>query len=161
MLAVIGISLSLLVILSGLYLLAKSKKESLGNLYIFSSYSAIVLGGLLFAGTIVGGAMKMHHHRNYSPHHGIHSSSHCGGGSCHMNAYSQGHCAKGGKCARSGQCSGKCGNGGQGGHGHHEGGHGHHGDHHGGKMHKKMRKHHDGDSKVEIEIEIDEEDDDE
>ena len=40
-------------------MLAKSKKDSLGNVYIFSSYSAILLGALMFSGAVIGGVCMM------------------------------------------------------------------------------------------------------
>ena len=85
MIGIIALGLSVLVILGGLYLLSKSKKESLSNLYVFSSYSAIILGGLLFAGTVIGGALMIRCH-------------HSGNQSC----FSQGH---GDKCGSSSACS--------------------------------------------------------
>jgi hypothetical protein len=96
MIGIIALALSILVMLSGLYLLAKSKKDSLGNLYVFSSYSAIVLGALMFAGTVVGGACMMSHHKCKAQ-----SSCHmmAQGGQCQMNAscgHMQGNCA--GQC---------------------------------------------------------------
>lgn len=60
-------------------MLAKSKKDSLGNLYVFSSYSAIVLGALMFAGAVIGGACMMR-----CGHSKAHSS-------CYASSCEQGH----------------------------------------------------------------------
>ena len=79
MLGIIAVSISLLVILAGLAMLAKSKKEELGKLYIFSSYAAIICGVGLFIGTNVNGLK-----RTWCGSHGSCSSyaSQCGQGSC-------------------------------------------------------------------------------
>jgi len=159
MIGVIALGLSILVMLGGLYLLAKSKKDSLGNLYIFSSYSAIVLGTLLFVGTIVGGVymMKCHHNKGNSGYVKGHGSS------CGQSA----GCAKFSSCCSSHHkgCSAhsKCGSGSA---------YSHHGNksscshfgaqssysHHGEKSYHK--KHH-GENKGDIEIEVEVEEVDE
>lgn len=114
MILVISLSLSLLVILGGLFMLAKSKKDSLGNLYIFSSYSAIVLGALMFAGAVIGGACMMScgHNKGHS--------------SCYVSPCGQGHgsAMKCGSMSCSSKCAGQdmkamCNSGGFGGRGHH------------------------------------------
>lgn len=97
MIAIIALCLSILVILAGMYLLSKSKKESLGNFYLFSSYSAIILGALLFAGTVIGGVCMRH----------------CQGGK-QGSCYSQGYDAKCGNGAMGGHCMSMCKSGGAG-----------------------------------------------
>lgn len=132
MLFVIALSLSSLVILAGLYLLSRSKKENLSNVYQFSSYAAIVLGFLLFAGTIVGGGMRMmhckkgHHAQSMcSPMHHGGAMSMCGS-SCGMKGHGMmGHGMKG-MCGMKGGHHGMKGHAGMGA--------GHHGMHTG--MHK-------------------------
>lgn len=85
MIALISVSLAALIILAGLYLLAKSKKDSLGSFYLFSSYSAIALGTLLFVGSIVGGVMSCcHHSKAKSSCHAMMKSDNCGENSCSM-----------------------------------------------------------------------------
>ena len=161
MIGVIALSLSILVILSGLYLLSKSKKDSLGSLYVYSSYTAIILGGLLYAGTIVGATMMRHHHgaRQASCYtSGGHGHSSCAGqSSCHMNkaqCKSGNSCSMGNSCMSKGNCSGNCEHGSMNSCGH--------GKHHGAMKHKKMmRKYHHGqkgndDVEIEKEVEIEE-----
>ena len=164
MIGVIGVALSILVMLAGLYLLAKSKKDSLGNLYIFSSYSAIALGGLLFVGTIVGGVMMSCHHSK-------------GHSSCYVKG-SDSSCGQASSCSKENSCKshhkshkkhGSCYGSGSGHYGGHHGGqascgHGgcssskHHGDK---KCERKIRKYihrdidvDDDDDEKEIEVEV-------
>lgn len=50
---VIGMSLSLLVLLGGFFLLAYSKKEGLGMMSKISSYVAILFGTVVFVGGLI------------------------------------------------------------------------------------------------------------
>ena len=95
MIPIIALALSIIVMLGGLLLLARSKKDSLGNLYIFSSYAAIGLGALMFAGTVIGGAcMVRHHHME-------------GNSSCYSQSHG-GHGGMAGDCQHDSHCSGQC-----------------------------------------------------
>jgi len=156
MIGVIALGLSILVLLGGLLLLAKTKKDSLGNLYIFSSYSAIVLGTLLFVGTIVGGVfmMKCHHGKGNSSCYVKGHGSSCGQSAGCAKFSSSCNSHKKACCAHSKYGS--------------ESSYSHHGNkssykhgakskgsHHGDK---KLHKHHDEDvdennAKVEVEVE--------
>ena len=141
MIIVIALSLSVLVMLGGLYLLSKSKKDSLGNLYVFSSYSAIALGALMFAGTVVGGAMMrcnhgMGHKSCYvGSHHGSYGGG-CGAASCDHKGFHgmRGYHGMMGKSHHG--CDASCGDHGMKGHHGMKGPHGmkgHHGHHADGK----------------------------
>jgi hypothetical protein len=55
------LALSLLAILAGTLLLAKTKKEELGKFFSYISWFFLVVGFLLFAGSIAGGICKMKH----------------------------------------------------------------------------------------------------
>ena len=48
MITFIALTLSLLVVAAGMFLLARAKKEDLGKLFSFSSYTLVILGLLLF-----------------------------------------------------------------------------------------------------------------
>ena len=106
MFILISISLALLVIVAGMLLLAKTKKDDLGGIYKFASYAVITIGILMASFSFVSCIVK------------------CQGGGCSSGAkagcYSsyhgdQGKCASWGKsCAKSsytkksGCCSSKC-----------------------------------------------------
>jgi hypothetical protein len=74
MIIIVALSLSLLVVLAALALLAKTKKEDLPKGYVFASYATLSLGILMFLGSIMGGIMKSCQHRGndscYSSQHG-------------------------------------------------------------------------------------------
>jgi len=55
------LAVSLLAILAGTLLLAKTKKEELGKFFTYISWFFVVVGFLLFAGFIAGGICKMSH----------------------------------------------------------------------------------------------------
>ena len=103
MITIISISIALLVVVAGLHLLAKTKKEELGGLFTFSSYAVITFGILMVAYAFVGCIISCHSggkgcgKSGYSQYHG----SGYGGGAC----ASYGH--KGSKCASYAHCSGK------------------------------------------------------
>lgn len=54
--------ISLLTILAGTLLLAKTRKEALGKFFAYISWFFIVVGFLLFLGAIAGGIFRMRHH---------------------------------------------------------------------------------------------------
>lgn len=121
MIAIIALSLSSLVILAGLYLLSRTKKDNLGTAYLFSSYAAISLGILLFVGTAVGGVMKMCcKHSMTSSQCVMQSKCHMGGmanceSSCSMKGHSghammmgHGMASKCGQGSMYGKMHGKC-----------------------------------------------------
>jgi len=56
---IIGISISLLVIVAGMFLLAKSKKDQLGGIFKITSYITIVAGVLLLLGALCIGLCKI------------------------------------------------------------------------------------------------------
>jgi len=56
------IAISLLAILAGTLLLAKTKKEELGKFFTYISWFFIVVGFLLFVAFVAGGICKMKHH---------------------------------------------------------------------------------------------------
>lgn len=58
----IGLSLALLVIVAGMFLLAKTKKDDLGSVFRFTSYFTITIGVLFVIGGICGGLCKMANH---------------------------------------------------------------------------------------------------
>lgn len=95
MITIISISLALLVIVAGLLLLAKTKKEELGGLFTFSSYAVITCGVLLAAHAFIGCMLMCHSNQggcgkaSYAQCHG----SGQGGGSC--ASYSKGSCKSG------------------------------------------------------------------
>lgn len=76
MVILISISVSLLVIVAGMLLLAKTRKEDLGNMFAFTSYSVITIGLLIFLGSFIGGIMCCGQGR-YAKGHGNYSAR-CG-----------------------------------------------------------------------------------
>ena len=86
MITIISISLAILIIVAGLLLLAKTKKDDLGGLFTFSSYAVITCGILLTVYAFVGCIVNC-----YS-----------GKGGCGKSSYSQ--------CRGSGQGGGSCAN---------------------------------------------------
>lgn len=168
MFGIIAVSLSVLVILAGLSMLAKSKKESLGKLYTFSSYAAIFIGLGLFIGGNIGGIKRLCHANGGScsssygpkgPGSCASFSGHQGGGRCSSQA-SYGHgssCGQGGQssCSHGGKssCSSK-------GHGNGHGSCEKSSCSHGGKKHKKVCKkyshHGQGEGNIDTEVEIEE-----
>ena len=96
MITIISISIALLVVVAGLHLLAKTKKEELGRLFTFSSYAVITFGILMVAYAFVGCII----------------SCHSGGKGCGKSGYSQYHGSGhgDGACASYGSrgCKSKC-----------------------------------------------------
>ena len=148
MIIIVALSLSLLVVLAALALLAKTKKEDLPKGYVFASYATLSLGILMFLGSIMGGIIRSCQHRGYdscySSHHGAKCSqfsdckkasscsSHKGIHHGQHGAY-ESSCTKGGHHAN---CDGKF------------------------KMHKRMHVKKGGISKdIEIKMEFDDDDD--
>ena len=176
MFGIIAVSLSVLVILAGLSMLAKSKKESLGKLYTFSSYAAIFIGLGLFIGGNIGGMKRLLHANcgscssSYGPKGHGSCASFAGhqGSSCRSHASSgHGSYGHGSVCGHGGQSSynhgGKssCSSAGHSGNGH--GSCAQSSCDHGGKKHKTCKKHsHSGvnGENIEIKVEIEEDDDD-
>lgn len=75
----IAASLSLLVIIAGMFLLAKTQKENLSNLFKYVSYFVILVGFLNLFG---GGAFFMA--KKCMKHCSVQSKGHCGkGDDCH------------------------------------------------------------------------------
>ena len=69
-----GISVSLLVVVAGLFLLAKTKKEQLNNTFTFASFTVIILGILLMIASVIGGmchvmSSKCGERSTYQKHH--------------------------------------------------------------------------------------------
>ena len=137
MITIISISLALLVIVAGLLLLAKTKKDELGGLFTFSSYAIITCGILLTAFAFVGSIVKCHSYKgggcggsSYSQcnggggggscatyggaHHkkgksyNRHGKRSCSKGSCCGGGYSKSSCSKGSySCNKDGKYHGK------------------------------------------------------
>lgn len=59
MIIIIAIALSLLTIVAGLFLLAKTRKDQLGKVYSACSYAVIIIGGLLLGSSLCGCFCKM------------------------------------------------------------------------------------------------------
>jgi len=100
---IISISIALLVVVAGLYLLAKTKKEELGGLFAFSSYAIITCGLLMAAYAFVGCIV-----------HCNSGSSGCGKSGyaqCNGSGVGSGACAsygnKGSSCGSYEKCKGK------------------------------------------------------
>jgi len=158
MFGIIAVSLSVLVILAGLSMLAKSKKESLGKLYVISSYAAIFIGLILFIGGNIGG-MKRLLHANCGTTVCGSSFGHSGPSSC---ASFSAH--KGGGCGHASVGHGSYGYGGKqsctsGGHAGCDHGSCNHGAKK-GKICKKIYRHGEAGENIEIKVEIDDDDDD-
>ena len=65
----ISISVSMLVIAAGMLLLARTKKDGLGNMFSFASYSVITIGILVLISSFVIGIMHCGHAK-YGKRHG-------------------------------------------------------------------------------------------
>ena len=146
MIIIVALSLSLLVVLAALALLAKTKKEDLPKGYVFASYAVLSLGVLMFLGSIMGGVMRTCQKRGHDSCYSSQQGEKCG----HMST-----CSKAGmSCAhmgmnhgQQGMCGSSCTKG-----GHHAKCDGMHE----GMMHKKMCIKKGGITKdVEIRMEID------
>ena len=77
----ISVSVSMLVIVGGMLLLAKTKKDDLGSMFSFTSYSVITVGILIFLATFIIGIV------------------HCGQGRC-----AKGHGNYGANCGNNLAC---------------------------------------------------------
>jgi len=117
MLTIISISLGLLVIVAGLLLLAKTKKEELGGLFTFSSYAVITSGILLVSYAFVACMISCQSGKRncgnyaYSQCHG----SGYGGGSCASYRrgcsklqYGAASCGRDTHCSKGGCCKSSC-----------------------------------------------------
>jgi hypothetical protein len=116
MITIISISIALLVVVAGLHLLAKTKKEELGGLFTFSSYSVITFGILMVAYAFVGCIISCHSggkgcgKSGYSQYHG----SGYGGGACASygskgsGCASYAHCGGQKSCSKGKSCKSSC-----------------------------------------------------
>ena len=151
MIIIVALSLSLLVVLAALALLAKTKKDELPKGYVFASYAVLSLGILMFLGSIMGGVMRSCQHRGNNSCY----TSQEGGQCSQMSHGSHAKMCKSHKGSHHGQnmsCGSSCSKG---------------GNHAGcssmksGKMHKRMCVKKGGDTKeIEIEMEFFDDDDD-
>ena len=130
MLTIISISLALLVIVAGLLLLAKTKKDGLGGLFTFSSYAIVTFGILLTAFALVGCIMRCcssqkgcasgsysqcqesgsgyDHHAAYNKchrgtEHGSSAHGRCSRSSCAKKECSKASCTKGSHACKKGE----------------------------------------------------------
>ncbi|HYG51656.1 MAG TPA: hypothetical protein VD905_12175 [Flavobacteriales bacterium] len=105
--------LALLVLLAGLFMLAKARKENLGRAYIWASYVAAGFGVLVFVFGITAGILMAIFHSKHGGHMPCGKRMHCpmiqGCGSMQMHG---GKCegACGGNCSEAGMpnCAGNC-----------------------------------------------------
>ncbi|HAW52112.1 MAG TPA: hypothetical protein DCX54_07275 [Flavobacteriales bacterium] len=146
MIIVVALSLSLLVVLASLALLAKTKKEELPKGYVFASYATLSLGILMFLGSIMGGIVKSCHHRGQNSCHMSQAAGNCGHmAECSKGAMGGAH--MGSDCQHK-SCKSSC----------TMGGHGH-GNWQEGGMHKKMCIKKGGVTKeIKIDVDLDDED---
>lgn len=86
---IIGLSLALLVLLGGLFLLAYTKKEGLGMLSKISSYVAILFGIVVFVGGLICAIMCS----------SCHGKGDCNSGKGKCKVEMKGHC-----CEKSSMC---------------------------------------------------------
>lgn len=159
MFGIIAISLSILTILAGLFMLAKSRKESLGKMFTFSSYAAIIGGVCLLIGGFVGGSVLLIK-KGCTTNSGCYMKA-CNPGSncsasmsgCRMQSMCSSMMMCGHGCQKScghGSCSAMAMKG---------CGHGMKTDHCKKKGHHMMKKMHKGDDEQEVEIEKSDDDD--
>jgi hypothetical protein len=92
------LAISLLTILAGTLLLAKSRKDMLGKFFAFISWFFIVVGFILFIGFIGGGICKM-------THHGCPGQPNC---QHEMMMKNCNHGMQGGFCCPPDMCKGMC-----------------------------------------------------
>ena len=115
----ICISLSILVVIAGLFLLAKTKTDDLGVGFKFASYAAILSGLLLTGATLTmclsdccskkGGHPGHEYHQSCKGHDGCSGATSCSSGAkcskgdkcCKANA----KCSKDAKCTKSTKCT--------------------------------------------------------
>ena len=108
---IVSLSLSLLVIVAGMFLLAKTNKDALGKIYTFVSYAVITIGILLASAAFCGALCKM---TGASCNYG--KASHCAkggydqGGKCasYQSCAQSGSCSKASACGASSSCKSKC-----------------------------------------------------
>lgn len=84
----IGLSLTLIAIVAGMLLLAKTQKENLGNIYKTISYFVIITSFLAFLAGVCGGICMMHCSK--------------GGGCSSTEQYHKMKCGGEGKCSEMG-----------------------------------------------------------
>jgi hypothetical protein len=122
---IVALSLALIVLLGGLFLLAYAKKESLGKLTKIASYVAILFGTVVFVGGIIGACMCSSCHKGKCDKDKMECSrggmkGECSKGSCEKDemecqkGMAKGHCegeekecceGEEGKCKKGGECS--------------------------------------------------------
>lgn len=104
---IVSLSLALIVLLGGLFLLAYSKKENLGRLTKIASYVAIAFGTVVFVGGIVMATLCSSCHKSKCGKNKMECHSEmkgdCSGGSCEKAGDS---CEKGEmQCKGESQCN--------------------------------------------------------
>jgi len=101
----VSISVALLVVVAGMFLLAKTKKEELGNMFSFVSYSVITIGMIVLLCAFVCGICEMTCSGCYGSKKGCYSGKLYSGcsGATSCASYRQG-CSKSG-CSASSKCS--------------------------------------------------------
>jgi hypothetical protein len=92
------LAISLLTILAGTLLLAKSRKDMPGKFFAFISWFFIIVGFILFIGFIGGGICKMTHHGLTGQHNCQHE----------MMMKDCNHSMQGGFCCPKGMDKGMC-----------------------------------------------------
>jgi len=126
----ISLSLTLLALVAGMYLLAKTRAENLGRWFSFVSYLVVIVSGLLIAGQLICGAWMFACHVGICPpsencppgmmmHRGM--GMHEMSGSCRMESgreeegyESRGHCEEMSGCNEMSGHHGDCCRGGEG-----------------------------------------------
>ena len=120
---IVSLSLALIVLLGGMFLLAYAKKESLGKMYKITSYVAVLFGTTVFIGGLImalcgpcheskcnkGGMKCTKEVRMECTKGGSEMECHKGGAAmkCHEGMMENGACMKDGKCAK-GMGEGSC-----------------------------------------------------
>ena len=107
---IVALSLALIVLMGGLFLLAYAKKESLGKMTKIASYVAILFGTVVFVGGIIGACMCSTCHKGKCNKDKMECSrggmkGECSKGSCEKDEM---ECHKGmmkGHCEKEGECS--------------------------------------------------------
>ena len=92
---IIALSLALIVLLGGLFLLAYAKKESLGKMTKIASYVAILFGTVVFVGGIICATMCSTCHKGKCTK----DKMECSRGGM------KGECSKGSSCDKEEECS--------------------------------------------------------
>lgn len=111
---IISLSLALLVVLAGLFLLAYSKKEGLGKMTKIASYVAILFGTIVFVGGLIcgmsckGKCSEGKCEKSVEIHKEM-RGGHCEGGAMECHGKMEGaHCEKGEMKCHEGMSAGHC-----------------------------------------------------